>query len=82
MAPELLCGVSASRDQRIGRVSPAADVYSFSLLLWEMMTGSDPYSDGENGSVLQILEQVNFAGCNVFIYIDFNDFFKFSLILR
>ena len=42
MAPELLQG---------GEVTPKADVFSFGVILWEMMSGKHPY---EGCSVYQV----------------------------
>ncbi|XP_025085794.1 uncharacterized protein LOC112559088 isoform X2 [Pomacea canaliculata] len=46
MAPELLHG---------GEITPKADVFSFGIILWEMMSGKHPY---EGCTVFQILELV------------------------
>ncbi|KAK6975623.1 serine/threonine-protein kinase drkB [Biomphalaria glabrata] len=46
MAPELICA---------GEVTAKADIYSFAVVLWEMITNKLPY---EGCSVYQVLEQV------------------------
>ncbi|XP_021360200.1 uncharacterized protein LOC110454806 [Mizuhopecten yessoensis] len=46
MAPELL---------ETGELTPKADVYSFGVILWEMLTRKQPY---EGCSVFQVLERV------------------------
>ncbi|XP_067663814.1 uncharacterized protein [Haliotis asinina] len=46
MAPELL---------QAGEVTPKADVYSFGIILWEMLTREIPY---DGSSMFQILEKV------------------------
>ncbi|XP_046561668.1 serine/threonine-protein kinase BCK1/SLK1/SSP31-like [Haliotis rubra] len=46
MAPELL---------QAGEVTPKADVYSFGMILWEMLTRKIPY---DGSSMFQILEKV------------------------
>lgn len=54
-APEVLANPRASEDHglpnnstasfQIGALGPACDVYSFSMLLWELVTSTDPFED-------------------------------------
>ncbi|XP_047077264.1 NT-3 growth factor receptor-like isoform X3 [Lolium rigidum] len=45
MAPELLNGSSS-------RVSEKVDVFSFGIVMWELLTGEEPYADLHYGTVL------------------------------
>ncbi|GAA0173959.1 non-receptor serine/threonine protein kinase [Lithospermum erythrorhizon] len=45
MAPELLSG-------KTNRVSEKIDVYSFGIVMWELLTGDEPYSDMHCASVI------------------------------
>ncbi len=52
MAPEVLRGEAYSED---------ADVYSFGVIVWEMLTGEIPYM---GRSLAQIAGSVGFHGCD------------------
>jgi tRNA A-37 threonylcarbamoyl transferase component Bud32 len=45
MAPELLSGKS-------GMVTDKVDVYSFGIVMWELLTGDEPYADMHCGSII------------------------------
>lgn len=45
MAPELLSGKS-------GMVTDKIDVYSFGIVMWELLTGDEPYADMHCGSII------------------------------
>ncbi|KAJ1266169.1 hypothetical protein BS78_08G130400 [Paspalum vaginatum] len=45
MAPELLNGSSS-------RVSKKVDVFSFGIVLWEILTGEEPYADMHYGAII------------------------------
>ncbi|KAG6481351.1 uncharacterized protein LOC122014406 isoform X1 [Zingiber officinale] len=45
MAPELLSGKS-------NKVSEKIDVYSFGIVMWELLTGEDPYADMQCASII------------------------------
>jgi serine/threonine protein kinase len=45
MAPELLSGSSS-------KVSEKVDVFSFGIVLWEILTGEEPYANMHYGAII------------------------------
>jgi serine/threonine protein kinase len=51
MAPEMLIGNSAD-------VGKPADIYSFSIVLWELGTGMEPYEGDKFRSIQELITEV------------------------
>ncbi|MCI22243.1 kinase family protein, partial [Trifolium medium] len=47
MAPELLSGKSHMVSEKI-------DVYSFGIVMWELLTGDEPYADMHCASIIDV----------------------------